>query len=106
MNNNTEITSRNNPVVITPGSYHVQVYPNPVTNNQFMVQFNQVESGNYTILVTDALGRQVLQQAVNISGDNQSQQIRLKPSSARGIYLVKINDASNKAVFSTKIVVQ
>jgi hypothetical protein len=106
VNNTTDIISRNNPVVITPGSYHVQVYPNPVTNNQFMVQFNQVESGNYTILVTDALGRQVIQQTVNISGDNQSQQLRLKPSSARGIYLVKINDGNNRAVFSSKIVVQ
>jgi len=100
----TEIVSRIIPE--QPGNYNVQVYPNPVTNNIFNIQFNQLTSGNYTIQVTDVMGRQVLQQKVNVSGDNQVQQIRLDPASAKGVYLVKLMDNSSKAVYSQKIVVQ
>jgi hypothetical protein len=99
-----EIVSRTIPIL--PGSYNVQIYPNPVTDNKFTIQFNQLEAGNYNIQVTDVMGRQVLQQQVNISGDNQSQLLRLDPSSAKGIYLVKVVDFNSKAVFSKKIVVQ
>ena len=84
----------------------INIYPNPVTGNQFIVQFGQLEPGNYTIQVTDALGRQVIQQAVNLSGDNQSQMIKLNSSSAKGVYLVKVLSAGSKTVFSTKLIVQ
>lgn len=84
----------------------INIYPNPVSENKFVVQFGQLEPGNYTIQVTDAMGRQVIQQAVSLSGDNQSQMIKLSSSSAKGVYLVKVLSAGSKAVFSTKLVVQ
>ena len=84
----------------------VSIYPNPVLNNQFVVRFNQLDAGNYTIQVTDVTGRQALQQAVTVGGENQSQMIKLDPSAARGVYLVKLLAASNNVVYSTKIVVQ
>jgi hypothetical protein len=88
------------------GSGRIQVYPNPVINNRFTLQFNQLESGNYTIQVTDVMGRQVSQQIVNISGDNQTENITLHPSAAKGVYLVKVMDSNSKGVFSKKIIVQ
>lgn len=99
-----EITSR----TISSGtaSTHIQIYPNPVTNSQFVVQFNQLEAGNYTVQVTDVMGRQLVQQVVNVSGDNQTQSIKLDPSAAKGVYLVKVTDMNSKAVFSSKIVLQ
>ena len=84
----------------------INIYPNPITENQFVVQFGQLEPGNYTIQVTDAMGRQVIQQAVTLSGANQSQMIKLSSSSAKGVYLVKVLSDGSKAVFSTKLVVQ
>ncbi|MEO6613105.1 MAG: T9SS type A sorting domain-containing protein [Chitinophagaceae bacterium] len=84
----------------------VNVYPNPVLNNQFVVQFNQLEAGSYTLQVTDVTGRQAFQQPVTVGGENQSQLVRLNPSSAKGIYLVKVLDQNNKAVYSTMLVVQ
>jgi hypothetical protein len=84
----------------------VSVYPNPVTDNQFVVQFGQLEAGNYTVQVTDVMGRQVVQQIVNVGGENQSQLIKLNASSARGVYLVTVLNAISKTVFSTKLVVQ
>ncbi len=100
----TELVSRNN----TPnsGDGKINIYPNPVTGNQFVIQFNQLDAGSYTVQVTDVAGRQVVQQIVNVSGENHAQTIKLAPAASKGIYLVKVSDQSSKAVFSTKVVVQ
>lgn len=100
----TEVVSRGNP--LDAGDSRISIFPNPVTNNQFVVQFNRVEAGSYTIQVTDVMGRQVLQQNVNLGGDGQAQTIKLESSAAKGVYLVKVTSNTSKSVFSTKIVVQ
>jgi hypothetical protein len=88
------------------GEGKATIYPNPVTNNQFVIQFNSLEAGAYSVQVTDVMGRQVIQQNVNLSGDNQSQTIKMASSVSRGVYLVKVTDQSSKTVYSTKIVLQ
>jgi hypothetical protein len=52
------------------------------------------------------MGRQVVQQIINLSGDNQVQTIKMDKSAARGIYLVQVTDQSSKSVYSSKIVLQ
>ena len=84
----------------------VSIFPNPVTHNQFVIQFGQLEPGAYTIQVTDVTGRQVLQQTVNLNSEMQVQRIKLNPSASKGVYLVKVLDAGSRTAFSTKIVVQ
>jgi hypothetical protein len=101
---NIDLISKNIPA--NTGDNKINIFPNPVTNNQFTIQFNDLAAGSYTIRVTDVTGRQVTQQVVNVGGDNLSQIIKLSASSAKGVYLVKVADANSKAVFSTKIVVQ
>ncbi len=101
---NTEVLSAKIPV--NSGDNKINIYPNPVTNNQFVIQFNQLDAGNYTVQVTDVTGRQAVQQVVSLNGENQSQTIKLNPSAARGVYLVKVTDQNSRAVFSTKVVVQ
>jgi hypothetical protein len=97
---------RNKPVGADEASSRIHVFPNPVTDNQFIIRFGQLEAGSYTVQVTDVTGRQVLQQVVNVSGEYQSQKIKLAPSASRGVYLVKVLDANSKTTFSSKIVVQ
>lgn len=84
----------------------ISIFPNPVTNNQFTIQFAIEEPNTYTLQVTDMMGRQLQQQVVNVGAYNQTQVVKLNPSTAKGMYLVKVTDASNKAVYSTKIVLQ
>lgn len=99
-----ELTSRNN--IPNSGDGKINIFPNPVTENKFSIQFNQLEAGKYTVQVTDVAGRQVTQQIVTVTGDNQAQTIQLNPAVTKGIYLVKVTDQSSKAVYSTKVVVQ
>ena len=101
---NIDLISKNIPA--NTGDNKINIYPNPVTNNQFTIQFNDLAAGSYTIRITDVTGRQVKQQVVYIAGDNQTQLIKLASSNAKGVYLVKVSDPNSQSVFSTKIVVQ
>jgi hypothetical protein len=91
---------------VAPANDKIQLYPNPVTNNQFNVQFTDVEAGNYTIQVTDARGQQVAQKMVNIGGKGNVTAVNLSGAAAKGIYIVKVTDHNSKLVYSNKIVVQ
>ncbi len=95
-----------NIVTANTGDGKINIYPNPVTNNQFVIQFNQLEAGTYTIQVTDVTGRQVIQQQVNLSGDGQSQTVKLGATASKGIYMVNVSDQASKSVFTSKLVVQ
>jgi hypothetical protein len=95
---------KNKPV--QPGNNSISIFPNPVTENRFVIQFCQLEPGAYTIQVTDVTGREVLRQAVNVNIENQIQSIKLKSGSSKGVYLVKVLNTSGKTVFNSKLVLQ
>jgi hypothetical protein len=112
-NSNALFTRKNATTEITtisrtdlPASDKIQLYPNPVGNNQFNVLFSKLAAGNYTIELTDVTGKQVMTQKVNIGGEEQTQTINLNKNTAKGIYLVKVTDFTSKAVFTQKLVVQ
>lgn len=104
-NNEPADLMRNQPVSMSENS-RISIFPNPVTNHEFVLQFGQLTAGSYTVQVTDVLGRQVLQQQVNTSGENHVQKISLARSTAKGVYLVKVIDAASNTAYRTKIVVQ
>ncbi|HEY0434855.1 MAG TPA: T9SS type A sorting domain-containing protein, partial [Chitinophagaceae bacterium] len=90
------------------GNSGVQLFPNPlgVTENQFKLQFNKLNAGDYTLELTDVTGKQVMMQKINIVTSGQVQTINLRPNTAQGIYMVKLRDIGSKAVFTQKLVVQ
>lgn len=84
----------------------VMIYPNPVTNDQFTIQFGKIPAGNYNIELTDVTGRIVMRQEVDISYEDQAETVSLKKASAKGVYLVKVIDKDSKSIFTQKLVVQ
>ena len=107
----TTKSTKNNTIDLIAGNdvpvdNRISIFPNPVTNNQFTVQFANVAIGTYTLQVTDMTGRQLMQQVVTIGSENQSQTIKLNSAFAKGMYLVKVSDPANKAIYNTKIVLQ
>jgi hypothetical protein len=84
----------------------IRIYPNPVVANRFTVQFRKVNTGDYTVELTNVMGQRVFQRKVNINSENQLQEIPLSSSNAKGFYLVKVYDLNNKAVFEHKVMVQ
>jgi hypothetical protein len=98
-NNATEIST----IAI---SDKVRLYPNPVPNSVFTIQFGKLSAGDYTIRITDEMGRQIQQRKVNINNRYHTETIYLSPASANGVFLLRLMDRKGKGVFSKKLVVQ
>ena len=101
----SEIVTRKMPDNIIAAS-KIQIYPNPVTNNQFTLQFGKITAGNYNIEMTNVTGQIVMQRGVNVQSEDQVEVISVKSSFARGVYLIKVSGRNNEAVLSQKLVVQ
>ncbi len=84
----------------------ISIYPNPVTNNNLTLSFSKIPKGDYTVEMTDVVGRRVLQTRVVVGSEGQTENISLKRSDARGTYLLRIVDRSNQSVYSQKVLVQ
>jgi hypothetical protein len=84
----------------------ISVYPNPVTINQITVQFNKVPVGDYTVELTDVLGRSVMQRKITVATAIQNQVLPLSESNSKGVYMVKVYDRDKLSVFTQKVVVQ
>jgi hypothetical protein len=84
----------------------IKVYPNPVVTDQFSMQFDKVPAGDYTMELTDVMGRVVARKKITITTESQVELISLKSSNAKGVYLVKLADNNLKGVFEQKILVQ
>ena len=115
LGNSNILQTRNNATpaqeVITrtdiPEDNRIMVYPNPVMDDQFTVQFSQLQSGNYTMILNDVMGRQVLSRNVVINGVEHAEKINLNKASARGVYMIKLTSQQDrKMVYTKKIVVQ
>ena len=101
----SEIVTRKAPDNIIAAS-KIQIYPNPVTNNQFTLQFGRIAVGNYNVEMTNVMGQVVMQRTVNVQAEDQVENISIKSSLARGVYLVKVVGADKISVLSQKLVVQ
>lgn len=84
----------------------IAVYPNPVTSNRISVQFNKVPQGDYTVELTDALGRSVQQRRITINNEVQVQPFTLSEGASKGMYMVKVYDVEKQSVFTQKVIVQ
>ncbi len=84
----------------------IAVYPNPVTTSRITLQFNKVPQGDYTLDLTDVMGRSVAQRKISINTESQTQTIPLNESHAKGIYMVKVYSMDKQSTFTQKIMVQ
>jgi len=87
------------------GNDLVSVYPNPVTGNQFTVDFKDNKPGTYNIALTDLAGRVLLTKVVNVMGKGQAERVSIKSKPAQGMYLVKVTNSDKEIVFSDKIMI-
>ena len=101
----SEIVTRKIPDNIIAAS-KIQIYPNPVSNNQFTLQFGKIPTGNYNVELTNVTGQIVMQRAVNVQSEDQVEIINIRSSMARGVYLVKVSSSNKESVHSQKLVVQ
>ncbi len=88
------------------GNNFVSIYPNPVVNKTFNVQFDRVAAGRYNLALTDASGRDVLAKTLQINSKGQMERVSLPQAAASGMYFIKLTGADKKLVYSDKIIVE
>lgn len=89
-----------------PVNTDARIYPNPVTANEFKIQFDGQKAGKYMVTVSDLSGRTVLNKSITISAKVQSETVQITNTIGKGMYLVKVTDCNNQAVFTDRMMVQ
>jgi hypothetical protein len=79
----------------------INAYPNPA-HEQIEVTFKTNEGGNYTISVTDVLGRTVIEETDKASAGDNSQILHIE-GLAKGVYMITLQKGNE--VYKTKVVV-
>ncbi len=81
----------------------IQIYPNPV-NQQVTIQFDEKQTGHFSLELVSTIGQIVVKKAVSLSGSNiTSMELANKPAS--GIYFLRVVDIANNKQFLTKVLV-
>ncbi len=88
-------------------SNKIKVYPNPIMNDQFNVQFNNLKAGNYMIELSDAVGNGVIQKKVRVTQSLQIELINITSNyNAQGFYFLRVSDENNITVFTQTMVIE
>ena len=90
-------------VIVSNIAAGISIFPDPVTNNQFSLQMNNMPPGKYEMQIHNTLGQIILSKEINITGTSFSHQILLPAALAKGEYFIKI---WNNELFTKKIIVE
>lgn len=88
------------------GNHRISLYPNPVSEGVFRVSFDNNELGRYEIQLVDIAGRILMQKPVVVANKGQVVDVPLSKPFAKGMYLVKVLNATKKSVHSDKIIIE
>jgi len=94
------------PEIEVIGNKFISIYPNPVSDGQIKISFDNSASGEYQISLTDLQGRLIEMKTVYIKFRGQLENFKMKTKPVTGLYLIKVTDAANQKIFSDKLVVE
>lgn len=91
---------------LAPINSDARIFPNPVTGNEFKVLFDNQAAGQYYVVLSDLSGRSILSQTAQVSGKMQTVIVRINNTVGKGVYFIKVLDASKQLVFTDRVVIQ
>ena len=91
---------------LAPINSDARIFPNPVTGNEFKVLFDNQAAGQYYVVLSDLSGRSILSQTAQVSGKMQTVTVRINNTVGKGVYFIKVLDASKQLVFTDRVVIQ
>ena len=80
------------------------IYPNPVRNREVNVSISARQRGVYSLIITDAAGRMIINKKIEHAGGNYSHRIHLGNTIAAGVYNLKI--FNDETTHNQKIMVE
>jgi hypothetical protein len=89
------------------GKNRIKTYPNPVRRGSAInIDMKGMETGEYILQLTNATGSMVMQEKIQIPVKQFSFQWQLTGGIAAGGYFIRISNAKNKLIYTSKIIVQ
>ncbi|MGN6531515.1 MAG: T9SS type A sorting domain-containing protein, partial [Ginsengibacter sp.] len=88
------------------GNSFITIYPNPVSNGQIKISFENKALGEYKIELTDLQGRLVDYEKVYVKSGGQVENFKLHTKPVKGLYLIKITDVEKKIIYSDKLLIE
>ena len=84
----------------------VNIYPNPIfEDSKFNIEFKGLKAGNYLVELVDIAGQPTYQRKITLNSKTNTQTISFAPTTAKGLYLVRVVSVDKKQVFEQKLVV-
>ena len=99
-------TSSKAVVVENSGKEKLAVYPNPVSTGSVRINFTDYAVGNYELQLIDLSGKMISTQSIILNNKTQVQEYKLPALLARGTYLLKIMNSSNRVMNTEKLIVE
>ncbi len=85
----------------------IHIYPNPIfEDSKFNIEFKGLKAGQYLVELVDIAGQPTYQRKINLNFKTNTQTISFTPTTAKGLYLVRVVSIDKKYVFEQKLVVQ
>jgi len=85
----------------------INIYPNPIfEDSKFNIEFKGLNAGQYSVVLVDIAGQPTYQRKFTLTSKTNAQTISFTPTTAKGLYLVRVISADKKYVFEQKLVVQ
>ncbi len=84
----------------------IAMFPNPVTEHRFQLNFEETGTGIHTIQVLDLSGKILFNKTVNVSGPGQYEGVELKQTITKGLYMIKVLNQDEKTVYQSKFILQ
>jgi len=81
-----------------------QIYPNPVKNS-VMLEFDEVQNGNFTVSIINTIGQVIQQKSVTLNGSNQIK-MDLANQPAAGLYYLEAKDQTHNQQYVSKILIK
>ncbi len=82
----------------------IKIFPNPIKSQQINLQFNSLEKGQYSFLLLNASGQQILKQVLDHRGGSSNQSITFSKKLPAGTYYLQVINA--KVSYSERVLIQ
>ena len=86
-----------------PKASEIRILPNPITGDTFQVNLGTLSTGDYSYSICNTLGQEVEKGNINNEVQNTNYTVKLKNSTAAGMYIMKVTGTDN-TVFTAKLI--
>ena len=94
------------PQIDAIGNRFITIYPNPVSDGEIKISFDNNPPGEYKIQLSDLQGRIIDYKKVYIKSAGQLEKFKLATKPVNGLYLIDVTDAARKKIFSDKLLIE